>query len=74
MESPASETVSALAPSVFGRQRCPQCDHTLVAPDASQHVSEQVVKHLWSCECCGTEFTTLVRLRRRQLSRCAAGV
>ncbi len=73
MESPAPETASALATSVFGRQQCPECAHTLVAPDASQYVSEHVIKHQWSCECCGTEFTTTVSLRRRQSCRSVAG-
>ena len=36
-----------------------------MAPDASQHISEHTIKHIWFCEACGTEFATLATLRRR---------
>jgi ribosomal protein L37AE/L43A len=43
-----------------------------VAPDASQHISEHTIKHVWFCEACGSEFATLVKLRRREQGQSAA--
>lgn len=61
MSSQATWRPSASAASLFGRQICPRCDHMLVAPDASQHVCEQTIRHVWSCEACGNEFNTVVK-------------
>lgn len=72
MEGRAAGRASAPGPNFFGRQLCPQCAYALVAPDASQHVSEHTIKHIWFCEVCGTEFATLVRLRRREPNQSAA--
>jgi uncharacterized protein with PIN domain len=50
----------------FGMQVCPHCDELVVAPEASEFVSEGNVRHFWSCDSCGHEFKTAVRLRTRQ--------
>jgi rubrerythrin len=34
----------------------------LFAPEASQHVDETMIHHVWSCESCGYLFETSVRL------------
>jgi hypothetical protein len=34
----------------------------MVAAAKSQHVREDEVRHWWSCESCGHEFRTTVRL------------
>jgi hypothetical protein len=65
MEGRAAGQTSVPGVNFFGHQLCPQCLNSLVAPDASQHISEQTIKHIWFCEACGTEFATLVKLRRR---------
>lgn len=65
MEGRAAGRASASRVKLFGRQHCPQCADALVAPDASQHISEHTIMHIWFCEACGTEFATLVKLRRR---------
>jgi len=72
MEGRAAGRASAPGASFFGRQLCPQCAYALVAPDASQHVSEHTIKHIWFCEGCGSEFATLVKLQRREPDRTAA--
>jgi transcription elongation factor Elf1 len=41
---------------------CPVCNDLLFAPAASEFVSQTRVRHMWSCEACGHEFTTSVRL------------
>ena len=40
--------------SLFGKQHCPRCAYLLVAPDESHHIADRVVRHLWTCEACGT--------------------
>ena len=51
---------------------CPKCNDLLFAPAASEFVSKEHVRHQWSCETCGHEFSTSVRLSfgatRRSLS------
>jgi len=51
---------------------CPKCSDLLFAPTASEFVSKEQVRHQWSCESCGHEFSTSVRLsfggNRRSLS------
>jgi ribosomal protein L37AE/L43A len=37
---------------------CPQCSAHLLAPERAEHVDEQSVRHIWSCEACGYEFAT----------------
>ena len=41
---------------------CPRCGETLVAPDTSILVGRGHIRHQWSCEDCGYEFETAVRL------------
>jgi len=41
---------------------CPNCNDLLFAPAASEFVSKTRVRHIWSCEACGHEFSTSVRL------------
>jgi RNase P subunit RPR2 len=54
-------TFSAHARNIV-RSFCPQCEDLLVAPALSQHVNEDLIRHWWSCEECGHEFRTTVRL------------
>jgi hypothetical protein len=72
MEGRAAGRTSVPGANFFGHQLCPQCAYAMVAPDASQHVSELTIKHIWFCEGCGTEFATLVKLTRREPDRSAA--
>jgi ribosomal protein L37AE/L43A len=41
---------------------CPKCNDLLFAPAASEFVSKTRVRHIWSCDSCGYEFSTSVRL------------
>jgi len=41
---------------------CPNCNDLVFAPAASEFVSNTRVRHIWSCETCGHEFATSVRL------------
>jgi len=46
---------------VFGTS-CDQCHHDLIAPKRSEYVSEEQVRHFWSCANCGHEFEMSVNL------------
>lgn len=45
---------------------CPECNDLQFAPAASEFVSKgrgkDKVRHFWSCEACGHEFSTSVKL------------
>jgi transcription elongation factor Elf1 len=41
---------------------CPRCNDMLFAAMASEHVSELQIRYIWSCDSCGHEFSTSVRL------------
>lgn len=43
-------------------RRCPRCAELQVAPSVSIHVSEVDVRHFWSCDDCGHQFVTPVRI------------
>jgi hypothetical protein len=43
--------------SSFGTT-CGKCGEALIAPEWSEHVSEQLVINCWSCPKCGCEFET----------------
>jgi uncharacterized protein with PIN domain len=42
------------------KNRCPQCNDWLLAPDWSEYLSQRCVRHTWSCEACGYAFETSV--------------
>ena len=44
------------------RPQCPHCHDLLFAPAVSVHVSERDVRHWWSCDNCGHEFMTSVKV------------
>jgi hypothetical protein len=44
----------------FAMPGCPRCGDTILAPEISAHVSTREVRHIWSCDTCGHEFTTSV--------------
>jgi len=53
----------SVEPHNFVHSFCPECHDLLVAATESQLVNLDVVRHSWSCEACGHEFRTTVRLR-----------
>jgi hypothetical protein len=42
---------------------CTECSELLIAPKWSAHVSEEKVRHFWSCDNCGREIEMLVDVR-----------
>ena len=41
---------------------CAQCGAEMIAPKWSEHLSDQCVRNVWSCEACGYQFEDLVYL------------
>jgi RNase P subunit RPR2 len=62
MKFPAASSKFSSHADKLVRSHCPQCDDLMVAPARSQHVQNDLVRHWWSCETCGHEFRTTVRL------------
>ena len=42
---------------------CNRCNDRLIAPNWSEYVSENHVRHSWSCDSCGHQFETSDHLR-----------
>jgi hypothetical protein len=40
---------------------CAQCGTMLFAPEWSEYLDDNHIRHLWSCDDCGYEFETHVR-------------
>ena len=58
-----SEThCTTVVPRRIALPNCPNCNDFVFAPAASVFVSKTRVRHIWSCEACGHEFSTSVRL------------
>jgi transposase-like protein len=43
-----------------GKNNCPQCSESLLAPDWSEYLNTRCVRHTWSCDACGYQFETSV--------------
>lgn len=69
---PACRTQSAHARSAmehameFRRPKCPRCGATLLVAEHSAFSLNGGVRHNWSCDDCGNEFVTSVRVLPRQ--------
>jgi transcription elongation factor Elf1 len=57
-----AELQTGPAPRRLALPYCPRCNDLQFAPAASEFVSTSHVRHQWSCEACGHEFSTSVRL------------
>lgn len=62
MKDQAAMRVAGPSPRRLTCPTCPRCNDLLFAATASEHVSEKHVRHAWSCDSCGHEFATSVRL------------
>ena len=62
MKAQAELRMASIQPRRFPLPNCPACNDLVVAPAASEFVNARHVRHLWSCDDCGHEFTTSVRL------------
>ena len=62
MTAPAEAHVASVGSRRIALPACPKCNDLQLAPTASEFVSKGQVRHFWSCEACGHEFSTSVRL------------
>jgi transcription elongation factor Elf1 len=62
IKSQSATRSTPLSVQRFGRSFCPECNDMLLAPAASEFVSESLIRHFWSCDTCGHEFETSVKL------------
>jgi ribosomal protein L37AE/L43A len=62
MTGHAETHATAVTTRRFALPACPKCNDLLFAPAAAEFVSKSRVRHIWSCDTCGHEFTTSVRL------------
>jgi hypothetical protein len=45
----------------LGGLSCPKCGGLIIAPEASEFISDEQIRHAWSCDECDYEFQTLIR-------------
>jgi ribosomal protein L37AE/L43A len=60
-----TETQSSVMMRRLALPSCPVCHDVLCAACASEFVSARQIRHQWSCDTCGHEFSTSVRLSFR---------
>jgi hypothetical protein len=46
----------------LGRPSCPKCGTLVVAPETSAYVSDNQIRHGWSCVDCDYDFRTIIEL------------
>ena len=52
-------------PENFGRPKCPRCGIVLLIAEESRFNIRGRIDHAWSCDDCGNEFMTSIRLSPR---------
>ena len=56
----ASVPLDYLHDRYFGRPSCPKCGELLMAPEFSECLEDNNVRHFWSCDGCEYPFETLI--------------
>jgi transposase-like protein len=51
----------------FSRPKCPRCGSTLLVAEESAFNPNGRIRHTWSCDDCGNEFVTSVRVFPRPM-------
>jgi hypothetical protein len=46
--------------------KCAQCGADIIAPEWSEHLPDNRVRNVWSCEACGYQFEDSVRFAARE--------
>jgi ribosomal protein L37AE/L43A len=57
---PHTDRVEEARLTTYDKNKCPQCNAWLLAPDWSEYLNERCVRHTWSCEKCSYQFETSV--------------
>ncbi len=45
----------------FGRPSCAKCGELMMAPESSEHLNGNNIRHIWLCDGCDYRFETLIR-------------
>ena len=45
----------------FGRPSCAKCGGLMMAPESSEYLNHDEVRHSWICDGCDYPFETLIR-------------
>jgi hypothetical protein len=53
----------------LGGLSCLKCGGLIIAPEASEFMSDEQIRHAWSCDECDHEFQTLIRFQRSPMLR-----
>jgi ribosomal protein S27AE len=56
----------ALSATDLRRPKCPSCGSVLLVAEHSTFNADGGIRHNWSCDECGREFTTSIRVLPRQ--------
>jgi RNase P subunit RPR2 len=65
VQSACQTSPSVVASENFRRPKCPRCDSVLLIAEESRFNARGRIDHDWSCDGCGYEFATSVRLLPR---------
>jgi ribosomal protein L37AE/L43A len=70
MRYPSPESLPWLLPRLLTRAegKCAQCGADIIAREWSEHLSENRVRNVWSCEDCGYQFEDMVYFPARVLT------
>ena len=62
-----TETSNSAAQSFFASAclYCPHCAEPMIAPEVSEFVAGQGIRHRWICDACGGETSTYIPFMRR---------
>jgi RNase P subunit RPR2 len=61
-----SPSTRVVATEDLTRPNCPDCGSVLLIAEDSRFNVRGRIDHAWSCDDCGAEFVTSIRLRLRQ--------
>ncbi len=59
------EMCRTFATAKLSRPNCPECGSVLLVAEESRFSANGRIDHAWSCDDCGNEFLTSIRLWRR---------
>ena len=62
VESACQGPSQVLATENLSRPNCPHCGSVLLIAEESRFNVKGRIDHAWSCDDCGTEFVTSIRL------------
>lgn len=65
VQSACRDGARALATESLRRPKCPRCSGNLLIAEKSRFNAGGHIDHDWSCDDCGHQFVTSVRLWRR---------